>query len=132
MKQAREQCGFTTTQVIEDIFPCMPLQAGLITLSITQPGSYMARFALYPPPESVMSDLLAALKTTFKQIPILRTRIILVSEGCHRVILSEGITWQPDLKRSLSELQAFALPNVGYGSPPPIFIMTEDNGCPCV
>ncbi|GKU21661.1 unnamed protein product [Fusarium langsethiae] len=132
MKQAREQCDVNTTQIIEDIFPCTPLQEGLITLSITQPGSYMARFALYPPPESVMSDLLAALKTTVKQIPILRTRIIFVPEGCYQVILSEGITWQPDQKRSLSELQAFAPPNVGYGTPLSIFTMTEDNGRQCV
>ncbi|KAH7182279.1 peptide synthetase [Fusarium flagelliforme] len=132
IEQAREQCGLTTAQVIKDILPCTPLQEGLMALSITQPGSYMARFAVYPPGGSDMSDLLSALNTTVKHVAILRTRIILVPEGCYQVILSEDMNWQSAHKQPLSELTSSTPPSVGYGKSLSLFTMTEDNGGPCV
>ncbi|KAI6479325.1 hypothetical protein MCOR11_011805 [Pyricularia oryzae] len=44
-EEAVEQCQ-VDMEKIEQVFPCMPLQEGLVAISQTQPGSYMARFIL--------------------------------------------------------------------------------------
>lgn len=131
LQQAREQCGLATIEAIEDVYPCTPLQEGLMTLAISQPGSYMARFVLNPPHGLGQSALLSALSATIQKCSILRTRIIIVPSGTFQVVLKETIQWEEVQKRSLSEIAEAAPPSIGYGSRLSTFTLTDDtyNGC---
>jgi amino acid adenylation domain-containing protein len=82
---------------IEDIYPCTPLQAGLMELATQQQGAYTAQrvFKIAPGVD------LVRFKSAWKQLvalhPILRTRIILSqSAGAVQVVLKNGLEWQPE------------------------------------
>lgn len=68
-------CGINTTD-IEDIYPCSPLQEGLMALSVGFPGAYVAQ-RVYELTSTVdLERFRLAWAKTIKNHPILRTRII--------------------------------------------------------
>lgn len=78
---------------IEDIYPCTPLQEGLMMLSDRQPGAYMNQqcFSL---PESIDLDrFISAWNTAAQALPILRTRIVNTRDGTLQVLLRGDINW---------------------------------------
>lgn len=82
---------------VEDMYPCTPLQEGLMTASSTQAGSYVARLVI----DIQMDDLnqfKAAWKSVMAAFPILRTRIVhLGPAGMFQVVLKDlksSIAWQ--------------------------------------
>jgi amino acid adenylation domain-containing protein len=83
---------------IEDIYPCTPLQAGLMELATQQQGAYTAQRVF-----KIAVDIdLDRFKSAWSQLvslhPILRTRIILSkSAGAMQVVLKDGLEWQPEI-----------------------------------
>ncbi|KAM3478016.1 hypothetical protein MY5147_002412 [Beauveria neobassiana] len=76
---------------IEDVFPCTPLQEGLLALTAKRAGDYVATetFALLP--EVDPGRFRTAWKTFVSQTPILRTRMIDVpDQGIVQVVIDEG------------------------------------------
>ncbi|KAK2755921.1 NRPS [Arachnomyces sp. PD_36] len=132
LEQGRKQCGLPSTRDIEDAYPCTPLQEGLMSLSVSRPGSYVARFTLYPPNGLGISELLSALATTVEKCSILRTRIILVPGGSFQVVLKDDMKLQSTQKRQLSEFVKLAPPSVDYGKPLSQFSLAEDGDRDCV
>lgn len=102
---------------IEDIYPCTPLQAGLMELATQQQGAYTAQRVF-----KVAAGIdLERFKRAWTQLvalhPILRTRIILSkSAGAVQVVLKNGLEWQPETALPdylLKDKASF----VKYGSP---------------
>ena len=94
VKDAALLCKVTEDK-IEDIYPCTPLQEGMIALSLQTHNAYMAQ-RVFQLPEGMnierFKDAWQHLVTTH---PILRTRIMPArSSGAYQIIIKEVISWQ--------------------------------------
>ena len=61
---------------LADAYPCSSLQAGLVTLSVKQPGSYVAHNVFRLPEAVAVDQFKMAWQTAIEEMDILRTRII--------------------------------------------------------
>lgn len=73
-----EQCGFTQHQrhLIDDIYPCTPMQEGLFSLTMRQSGAYVTKLALDLSEDIDITRFRAVLEAVCQANPILRTRIV--------------------------------------------------------
>ncbi|GAA82422.1 nonribosomal peptide synthetase [Aspergillus luchuensis IFO 4308] len=79
---------------IEDLYPCTPLQEGLMALTLKTPGKYVATF-VYDLVENVDLDRFqAAWNATCVANPILRTRLIQGPGGSFQVVMREAPYWE--------------------------------------
>ncbi|OJJ03909.1 hypothetical protein ASPVEDRAFT_85331 [Aspergillus versicolor CBS 583.65] len=82
---------------IEDIYPCTPLQEGMMSLSTVKAGSYIARFVFRLHDDVDAARFRRAWETTVQTTPILRTRILPGSEGrMYQVVIQEAFQWDTD------------------------------------
>lgn len=88
-----QQC-YIRQESIEDIYPCTPLQEGLMVLTMGKPGSYIAHHRFVLPKSIDLNFLRAAWKATFEANPILRTRIIQTSHSFLQVVLRDEFFWE--------------------------------------
>ena len=101
---------------IEDIYPCTPLQEGMITLSLQAHNAYMAQRVFQLPEDMDIERFKDSWQQLLAVHPILRTRMIPAkSSGTLQVVIKEGITWQQPaaLGQYLEEDREVA---VSYGS----------------
>lgn len=89
---AREKCQIDDDE-IEDIYPCTPLQEGLIVSTFKNPGMYMSRF-VYALPNGVDADRFrSAWNAVVDSNPILRTKIIQTDSGqMFQVVVRHKVT----------------------------------------
>jgi amino acid adenylation domain-containing protein len=93
IEQAARLCN-VTPQAIVDIHPCTPLQEGLIALSFTNPGAYVAQMIFKLPPSLHLSRFQKALNEVSRHYPIIVSRIMQIeTQGMLQVIIQEPITW---------------------------------------
>ncbi|KAF2119371.1 hypothetical protein BDV96DRAFT_486547 [Lophiotrema nucula] len=86
---------------IQDIYPCSRLQEGLIALSTTEPGAYVAETIYRLPRDTDIDRFRKAWNTVISAEAILRTRIIYTEDcGFLQVVLKAGVDW-----RQLADLQ---------------------------
>ena len=86
-------CNVSEEQ-IEDVYPCTPLQEGLLALSILQPSTYTAQ-NIYSLPSSLdLHCFRAAWDLAVQQYTILRTRVLQITGGVYQVVLRNTIEWQ--------------------------------------
>ncbi|KAL6249277.1 NRPS [Rhinocladiella similis] len=79
---------------IEDIYPCTPLQEGLMALSAKVTDSYIAQRVVHLTDLGTAHRLRAALEATTLISPILRTRIVQVpSRGLVQVVVRDQLDW---------------------------------------
>ncbi|KAJ4297840.1 hypothetical protein N0V90_005736 [Kalmusia sp. IMI 367209] len=114
--QLRAQFGIVKN-LIQDFYPCTPLQESLMILSMKQPGAYRQRHA-WTLPASIDTNLLkTAFQTVAQREPILRTRIVsLESAGSLQVVIKEDI----EITEVASEVefwQAEQSMSMTYGQP---------------
>ena len=86
--QAAAQCG-VDTDLVEDVFPCTPLQEGMLAMTAKRPGDYISqavfdlRIAVEP------ERLKRAWREVVATMPILRTRIVnLAGQGLVQVVVA--------------------------------------------
>ncbi|CAG8962038.1 hypothetical protein HYFRA_00005080 [Hymenoscyphus fraxineus] len=92
---------------IQDIYPCTPLQEGLMFLSSKRPGDYMRQAVIEL--SGVMSEkkLRRAWEAVVRALAILRTRIIQQDRlGLLQVVLDETVSW---IDSSASGLEAYLI-----------------------
>ncbi|KAJ5766301.1 uncharacterized protein N7511_003917 [Penicillium nucicola] len=78
-ESAATQCGVSDAQ-IEDMYPCTPLQEGLLTLTTRSASdAYVDRFLCGVPPTTDFDRLEHAWKLVIERVPTLRTRIVQIS-----------------------------------------------------
>ncbi|KAI3098429.1 hypothetical protein CBS147333_9064 [Penicillium roqueforti] len=80
LSAATAQCGVERA-TIEDIYPCTPLQEGLMHLSIITPGAFMGTYRFSLAPSTNLHRIWAAWEQLWLVHPILRTRIIQLQDG---------------------------------------------------
>ncbi|PNY24312.1 LOW QUALITY PROTEIN: Nonribosomal peptide synthetase [Tolypocladium capitatum] len=90
---AARMCHVKESQVV-DIFPCTPLQEGLLALTARRPGDYVARNVFEIGEGIDIQKLRYAWDRVTAMNPILRTRIVsLPRHGIVQVVLEEGAQW---------------------------------------
>jgi hypothetical protein len=102
---------------VQDIFPCTPLQEGLLSLTSRRNSDYIARFVIELRPEVQAVRFTTAWDKVIESLPSLRTRFIYLPEsGILQVITNEKNTWyhQSDLDRYVEEDQ---LRTFEFGNP---------------
>jgi len=89
-----EQCQ-VSKDVVQDAYPCTSLQEGLITLSIKQPGAYVARNVFRCPASVDIRHFQAVWQKSVEEVDILRTRIVhMKSSAFLQVVLqAQPIVW---------------------------------------
>lgn len=79
---------------IEDIYPCTPLQGGLIALSNKQPGAYVAQNVFQLPSDIDIVRLRNAWQDVADSEVVLRTRIVFTENlGFLQVVVKEALEW---------------------------------------
>lgn len=125
--QAAAQCGVQNSQ-IEDLFPCTPLQAGLLALTARRPGDYVGRIVL-----ELQKDVdIVRFRRAWEEViatkaPILRTRIVdLPGAGLLQVIVAQNMEWvtSQDLPKCMEPQEQSVM---GLGTPLIRFYLAEDH-----
>jgi amino acid adenylation domain-containing protein/non-ribosomal peptide synthase protein (TIGR01720 family) len=95
--QAASDLCHVPVKHIEDIYPCTPLQEGMMALGESRPGTYVARFICQIDRRVDISRLRSAWATVVAANPILRSRIIQLERNCmHQVVLKGEFQWDAD------------------------------------
>ncbi|KAI0455791.1 hypothetical protein F5B21DRAFT_523262 [Xylaria acuta] len=92
LAEASELCGIESA-LIEDVYPCSHLQAGLMALSLKSPGSYVVNNVFEIPGHVDLSILERACTAVVDKNPILRTRIVHAGETILQVVLKRDFHW---------------------------------------
>lgn len=90
-----ERCGVMVEQ-IEDVYPCTPLQEGLLLTTIRQPNAYISRRVFSLGDEINVARLQAAWQKMAEAAPILRTRILLglsSSSSSVQAVVNTPLEW---------------------------------------
>lgn len=127
--QAAGACGVDTAD-IQDIFPCTPLQEGLIALTAKHPGDYVSRHVFQLQPTVEMSRLEKAWEQVVATTPILRTRIIDGNQqGLVQVVINQPTAWASKMGGiNLAEYkQADEKLTTGLGTPLVRFALLEES-----
>ena len=106
-----QQCK-TTKSNVQDAYPTSPLQDALLTLSIKQPGAYVAQHVLSLPNTIDVNKFKAAWEQAIQEVDILRTRIIQLSSGMlvQAVMLKDPISWKEAVSLSEAEGDTLKIP----------------------
>lgn len=114
-QQAASLCNVQATH-IQDIFPCTPLQEGLLAMTEKHSGDYISQNVYNLEPEIDIERFKAACESVMDSFPILRTRIIdLPGEGLVQVVVDECVQWnlQQDHIGLGTKLNSFGLHHEG-------------------
>lgn len=84
------QCD-VSRDMVEDIYPCTPLQEGLFALSTKNSGAYISRRSIPLPISVDMDRFRNAWEATVKSYAILRTSIVQTKFGMMQVVLKKTI-----------------------------------------
>ncbi|TEA22718.1 Nonribosomal peptide synthase 1 [Colletotrichum sidae] len=91
--ESAKLCGIEES-TIEDIYPCTPLQEGLMALSAKVKEAYVAQRVVDLPDQETADRLRKAFDVAAADCPILRTRIVQVpGRGLSQVVVKEDIDW---------------------------------------
>ena len=104
-------CSVEASQ-IEDVYPCTPLQEGMLAMTARKAGDYVSRTAFVLPGHLDVGRFENAWKSTVDRTPILRTRIINLSgEGLVQVVLNSPLSWSsyPYMRSSLEDTEPMGL-----------------------
>ncbi|EER36729.1 nonribosomal peptide synthetase [Histoplasma capsulatum H143] len=89
-------CGVQSNQ-IEDIYPCSPLQEGLLALSMQTQSAYTLRRVFRLGPRIDLEEFKNAWQTLINALPILRTRVVKIESGFSQVVVKENdIPWREE------------------------------------
>ncbi|KAI4219841.1 MAG: hypothetical protein L6R40_008708, partial [Gallowayella cf. fulva] len=92
-EEAATQCNVDSGD-IQDMYPCTPLQEGLMALSIKRAGAYIGRIVIELPQETDLDRFEEAWEAVAAAIAPLRTRIIQTAAyGFLQLTVDEQIKW---------------------------------------
>ncbi|KAF7585983.1 hypothetical protein BBP40_009746, partial [Aspergillus hancockii] len=113
--EAAAQCGISH-DAVEDVYPCTPLQEGLMVLNSQNTASYVVQEVFTLPKALDVARFKEAWEQVAQRSTILRTRIIATSDGSFQVLLKQAITWESgdDLEAYLKKDSSHPM---GYGQP---------------
>ncbi|RDA82975.1 hypothetical protein CP532_4463 [Ophiocordyceps camponoti-leonardi (nom. inval.)] len=100
VEAAAQECGVGVER-IRDIYPCTPMQEGLLSLTMKQPGQYVAELEFDLPHQVDFDRVRAAWNAVYEANSILRSRIISLrsSSGASlQAVVEESLTWASDFE----------------------------------
>ncbi|PLB49027.1 acetyl-CoA synthetase-like protein [Aspergillus steynii IBT 23096] len=113
------QCHVAPMEV-EDVYPCSPLQEGMITVTTREPRTYVGHWKFRLDASMDLIRFKHAWDQIFQQTVILRTRIIQDSDGRYmQLVIRQNLPWtesNTDGTLDLCKTQSTAEP-MGLGSP---------------
>lgn len=115
----RHKYSLPPVEDIEDAYPCTPMQEGLMSLTVKQPGSYVFTY-IYELAEHVDEQRFRlAWEQTIRACSNLRTRIVLCGADSVQIIAKDPMPWNdiPDGTDVRSALHSLQPAHMGYGSP---------------
>lgn len=115
LSNVASECGVEVS-AIEDVYPCTPLQEGLMAITAQQPRTYIGRWAFRIPDETNLERFKNAWEQLVALAPILRTRILPGTKSALQVVVREEVTWFSDNDLEQYLLDDAATP-MSYGSP---------------
>lgn len=84
-----------SSDLIKDMYPCTPLQEGIMVSAARQDRAYVARHILNIPSNIDIPRYRAAWEAVMAAFVMLRTRIVQLSKGgLMQIVLDEGIAWK--------------------------------------
>jgi amino acid adenylation domain-containing protein len=117
LRQAREQCQLSSDQIIEDVYPCTPLQEGLMTLTLQQPSSNIVRYVYRLNGQVDAARFKDAWSKTVLHCVNLRTRIVFVEGRMAQVVVRGDTCWNfDDHADSVLAIEDERGISMGYGS----------------
>ncbi|KAI1121602.1 hypothetical protein F5Y10DRAFT_97467 [Nemania abortiva] len=90
IQRVMQICQLRDQDDIEDMYPCTPLQEGLMSLTIRRPGAYTAAFEYELPTDVDIRRFRQAWDTVVHANPILRTRFVQSTTGIMYQIVVRG------------------------------------------
>ncbi|KAF7715229.1 Nonribosomal peptide synthase (NRPS) [Penicillium ucsense] len=126
LSEAADKCCVDPS-VIEDVYPCTPLQEGFMVLNSQDSAAYYVQ-EIFKMPESVdVARFRAAWGAVLSRSTILRTRIISTIDGFFQVLLRESARWESgsDLETYLREDM---MKPMTYGQPLSRFAILDTPG----
>jgi amino acid adenylation domain-containing protein/non-ribosomal peptide synthase protein (TIGR01720 family) len=104
-QEVAQVCG-VSVNAVEDIYPCTPMQEGLVAQTIKNSGDYVLQSVMELSDNIDVSRFRQSWEHTVLLNPILRTRIVQSdTHGLQQVVLREGIHWREggDLEQYLNK-----------------------------
>lgn len=126
ISEAAQKCQ-VDPKIIEDIYPCTPLQEGLMVLTSQDPTAYVIREVFQLPDSLDITRFRAAWAAVVARSTILRTRIIVTADGAFQVLLQDPIVWASGADLS-TYLAQDATESMTYGRPLARFAVLETPG----
>ena len=80
--------------MIEDIYPCTPMQEGLMALSTKSPGAYIAQLRWRLSESIDMARFRNSWMAVWDSNPNLRTRIARLDQSMFQVVMRHEIPWE--------------------------------------
>lgn len=89
-------CGVEPS-LVQDAFPCTPLQAGLLALAAQSPGNYIARRIFQLRETTDINQVAMAWAEVVASTPVLRSRIVdFGSQGLVQVEVNDNFCWRTE------------------------------------
>ncbi|KAL2864993.1 uncharacterized protein BJX67DRAFT_359578 [Aspergillus lucknowensis] len=114
--QIREQCRLSSTDLIEDAYPCTRMQEGFMALSVKQPGSYVAKHMYRVPGHVDVDRFKKAWERTLDDCSNLRTRILLLDGVPIQAVIKGAPNWEPTTGMDVESVLSVLDTNMTYGS----------------
>lgn len=125
--EAAEVCGVESS-MIEDIYPCTPLQEVLMAFTARSDKSFVAQRIAEISDKDTADKLVAAWETAAADSPILRTRIVEFQDhGLLQVVINEKIDWAHSTSLE-SYIEAEKSAPMGLGTPLSRYALIHDAG----
>ncbi|KAK4610422.1 Nonribosomal peptide synthetase dtxS1 [Fulvia fulva] len=120
VSEAAMACRVDATE-IEEIFPCTPLQQGLMALTVQRPGDYVSVRTYELSHDVDLDRLREAWRQVALAAPILRTRIVSLDGELVQVMLHDDASWSGSAEVSVSTLQS----TMSFGTPLALFVLAD-------
>lgn len=106
---------------VEDVFPCTPLQQGLMAITLRNPGYYVRRLYATLEPTINIATFQMAWERVAAVASVLRTRIVEVpGQGMVQAVLREPLRWQ-----HAAGIDSWRDKDIGLGTPLSYFRTTK-------
>ncbi|KAF2966542.1 hypothetical protein GQX73_g7025 [Xylaria multiplex] len=116
--QAMHTCQLQDRRKIEDLYPCTPLQEGLMSLTTKRPGTYVVAFEYELPPNLDIQRFQRAWNAVMACNTILRTRFMQSTTGSmYQIVLRDILPWESATNGKSSSCQTMVLDTWALGRP---------------
>ncbi|KAI1880214.1 hypothetical protein JX265_001835 [Neoarthrinium moseri] len=113
---------------IEDIFPCSPLQEGLLAMTAQRAGDYVARSIFRLDANTDLERFRKACEEIVAKTPSLRTRFVsLPDQGLVQVVINEPLQWGSVLNMDSASSIDSQTPSQSLGGPLSFFALAKSS-----